>query len=196
MWIKWGIMMDKKVNGCSGDCENQEEDCKTCNCNPCVCNKDCKNESVELKQTQQLVELQKQHAELKNTIQRVYAEFQNYKKRTDEDKGKFVELSNENLIKQFIPILDNFENALKHKSQDDEYSKGMALIYIQLLQVVEDAGVKIIPANGKFDHNLHEVLMTEKSDKEEGTILEEFQKGYTLGGKVIRHSKVKIAKNK
>jgi molecular chaperone GrpE len=141
-------------------------------------------------------ELKTKFSEIKDTLQRVYAEFQNYRKRTDDEKQKFMELSNEDFIKKILPILDNFELALRHKKTDDDFTKAVELIYAQLTQIIEDEGVKIVYSGGKFDPKLHEVLMTEESDKDEGVILEEFQKGYTLGGRILRHAKVKIAKNK
>lgn len=141
-------------------------------------------------------ELKKQFSDMKETLQRVYAEFQNYKRRTEEDKQKNAALATEDLLKRIFPIIDNLELALRHKKCDDDFSKGVELIYAQFIQVLEDEGVKVILSNGKYNPLLHEVLMTESSEKEEGVILEEFQKGYTLGGKVLRHSKVKIAKHK
>jgi molecular chaperone GrpE len=180
--------------------EEKEHNCN--NCADCDCTDEQKTqEAIEhiakdqesiLKQNQ---ELKKQYGDIRDTLQRVYAEFQNYKKRMDDDKQKFIELSNEELIKRILPILDNLELALSHKKQDDEFSKGIELIYAQFTQVLEDEGVKRILSSGKFDPKLHEVLMTEESPKEEGVILEELQKGYMLGGRVLRHAKVKIAKN-
>lgn len=161
---------------------------------------DCKNDSDKKEvpgcSSLQYDELKKQYEEIKDTLQRVYAEFQNYRKRTDEEKQRFAELSNEEFIKKILPIIDNLELALSHKKCDDDFSKGIELIYAQVLQALEDEGVRRILSSGKFDPKLHEVLMAEDSEKEEGVILEEFQKGYTIGGKVIRHSKVKISKKK
>ncbi len=140
-------------------------------------------------------ELQKEYHELKNLLQRNHAEFQNYKKRTEEDKQRFVKLSNEELIKKILPILDNFELALNNTENKEEFVKGMEMIYSQLTQTLEDEGLQKIPATGKFNPELHEALLaTEDKEKEPNTITEELQKGYTLNGKVIRHSKVRITK--
>lgn len=177
--------------------KNKENEC---NCKKTGSECRCKNDSDKKEacncDSAQYDELKKQYEEIKDTLQRVYAEFQNYRKRTDEEKQRFAELSNEDFVKRLLPIIDNFELALSHKKCDDDFSKGIELIYAQFLQVLEDEGVRRILSSGKFDPKLHEVLMAEESDKEEGVILEEFQKGYTLGGKVIRHSKVKISKKK
>ncbi len=138
--------------------------------------------------------LKKQYEEIKETLQRVYAEFQNYKKRTDEDKTRFIKLSTEEIIKKILPIMDNFELALQHNKQENEFSKGIEMIYAQLKDVIEDEGVQEINAKGQFNPELHEALLMEESEKESGIILEQLQKGYKIGDKVIRHAKVKISK--
>lgn len=190
--------------------DKEKNDCH--NCNDCNCgyenNEHEREERYNIKDEnnqkhlseheetlKQHEELKKQYLDIKDTLQRVYAEFQNYKKRTDEDRQNFIKLSNEDLIKKILPIIDNLELSLEHKKCDDEFSKGIELIYAQFIQILEDEGVRKILSSGKFDPKLHEILMTEESSKEEGVILEEFQKGYTLGGKVLRHAKVKISKN-
>lgn len=135
--------------------------------------------------------------ELIETLQRLQAEFENYKKRVDRDYENMVKCSNEDLIKQILPIIDNFELALKSCKVKDEFYKGMELIYSQLIDTLLSRGVKPIECLGKkFDPYYHEALLTEESEKEPNTILEELQKGYMLYDKVIRHSKVKIAKKK
>ncbi len=87
---------------------------------------------------------------------------------------------------------------LRKSKQDEnsEFSKGIELIYSQLNQFLEDEGIIKINTHGKFDPRLHEVIITEESDKENGTILQEFQKGYMLNDRVLRPAKVKIVKNK
>ena len=138
----------------------------------------------------------KEHDELRDMLQRLNAEFQNYRKRTDEEKSKFIKLSNEELIKKIIPILDNFELALKHKEADSEFKEGMELIYAQLLEVLEQEGLQRIPCAGKFNPELHEAVMVEEVDGEAGLIMQELQKGYTLNNRVLRSSKVKISKKR
>ncbi len=134
--------------------------------------------------------------DLTNTLKHLQAEFENYRKRIEKDNASFAKFANEDLIKDLLPIIDNFELALKNSKQKDEFYKGMELIYSQLIGVLQDNGVKCIGCECKFDPYYHEVLLTEESDKENNAILEELQKGYTLNDKVIRHSKVKIAKKK
>ena len=143
----------------------------------------------------QLEALEKEYREIKELLQRNHAEFQNYKKRIEEDKKRFVQLSNEELIKKILPIIDNLELALNNTDNKEEFVKGIEMIYSQLLQVLEDEGLQKIPATGKFNPELHEALLVQESnEKEPNTITEELQKGYKLNNKVVRHSKVKITK--
>ncbi|MBW2999723.1 nucleotide exchange factor GrpE, partial [Candidatus Woesearchaeota archaeon] len=137
---------------------------------------------------------QEKIAELTETLQRVQAEFENYKKRIEKESIEFKQFAAKEVVEKLLPILDNFELALKNTKENEQFLKGMELIYSQFFSTLENLGLKRINCNGKFDPHLHEALMSEQSDKEPGTILEEFQKGYTLNNKVIRHSKVKVAK--
>ena len=135
-------------------------------------------------------------AELTDSLQRLQAEFENHKKREEKDKKEFVKYSRAGLILEILPLLDSFEMALKSKKNNEEFVKGIEMIYAQLYSIFEKEGLRPILAIGqKFDPYKHEVLMREKSDKEEDIVLEELQKGYMLGDKVLRHSKVKISES-
>jgi len=135
--------------------------------------------------------------ELTDTLQHLQAEFENYKKRIEKENCEFIKCANEEVIVRLLPIIDNFELALKSCRAKDDFYKGMELIYSQLIDTLHSQGLKHIDCLGKkFDPYYHEVLLTEESDKEDNSIVEELQKGYLLYEKVIRHSKVKIAKKK
>jgi len=109
------------------------------------------------------------------------------------DNCKIIKDSNERLIKEVLPIIDDIENAIE-KTKDKESKRGFEMIHDNLLKVLEKNDVRPIDTSKKkFDPYYHEVLMKEKSDKEDEIILEEIQKGYMLNDKVIRHSKVKIS---
>ncbi len=157
-----------------------------------------REEQTERKQKQaEEQEKDKKIRELTETLQRLQAEFENYRKYIEKQYEGVVRYSNEELIKKLLPILDSFELALKNTSNKEEFINGIKLIFSQLYQLLESEGVQRIECLGeKFDPYKHEVLLTEESDKDEGIILEELQKGYTYKGKVIRHSKVKISKKK
>ena len=138
----------------------------------------------------------KQISELTALLKQVQADFENYKKRADQEKIDCIQTSSKYIIEKLLPILDNFELALKHTKNQEEFIKGIELIYSQLYELLEKEGLKPINAeNNKFDPYLHEALIQEESDKEENTVIEELQKGYLFKGNVLRHSKVKIAKN-
>ncbi len=133
--------------------------------------------------------------ELTETLQRLQAEFENYKKRTENERSEYRKCLLQDFIKKLLPVLDNFELALKHDKHHDDFVKGIELIYSELYSILEDEGLtKIDALNTKFDPYYHEVLLTEESEKDPNTVLEELQKGYKLHDKVLRHSKVKISK--
>jgi len=121
-------------------------------------------------------------------LQRLQAEFDNYVKRTDKERGEVIKMASEGLITQLLLVLDNFELALEHNED-----KGVNMIYSELYSILEKEGVKPIKAVGKFDPKYHEVLIQEAGD-ENDVIIAELQKGYMLGDKVIRAAKVKISK--
>jgi molecular chaperone GrpE len=134
--------------------------------------------------------------ELTDSLQRLQADFENYKKRVEKqycDSKKYIQAE---VVARLLPILDSFEMALKNTNNKEEFIKGVELIFSQLFQTLEDLGLKRIETNGKFDPYKHEVLLTQESDKDDNTILEELQKGYCFNDLMIRHSKVKISKKK
>ena len=134
--------------------------------------------------------------ELRDRLLRQAAEFDNYRKQLEREKHEFMKCSNEKLIIELLEVADNFERALPElKKKDGEACAGMEMIYRQLMRILEKSGVKTIDAMGhNFDPYLHEAFMQQESEKPDGTILEELQKGYMLRQKVIRHSKVKVSK--
>jgi molecular chaperone GrpE len=143
------------------------------------------------------VDKDKEIKELTELLQRVQAEFINYKNRTEMEKKALVEYANADLIKKLLPLMDTFEIALKNSQDPEKFRKGMEMLYTQFAELLKQEGVrKIDTQNKKFDPYLHEVLMKTHSEHEEDTILEEFQKGYMLKDKVLRHSKVKISGGK
>ena len=129
-----------------------------------------------------------------DTLKRLQAEFENYKKWNAREKSDFTKYAHADVIAQMLPVLDSFEIALKNTNDKDKFIEGMKIVYAQFYSMLESQGLKPIKATGeRFDPYRHEVLMKEESDKPEETILEEFQKGYMLNDKVLRHSKVKVS---
>jgi molecular chaperone GrpE len=121
------------------------------------------------------------------------SDFDNYRKWSEKEKGAIISLANENLIKDLLVILDDFERALPSLEQEKN-KEGVSMVHKKLLKVLTDYGLQPIECVGKkFDPNFHEVLCKEQCDKEPYTILEDIGKGYRLKSKVIRPSKVMIA---
>ena len=134
----------------------------------------------------------------KDQLLRLAAEFENFKKRVEVDKADFVKFSNERIIKDLIPVLQDFERALSNNTQNSEtesFRKGVELIYQKFYKLLEDKGLKPIESLGKeFDVMYHDVLMqVPRNDVKPDTIIEEVERGYTLHGKVVRHAKVIVA---
>ncbi len=163
-----------------------------------------KNEIEELrKKVEELEKKLKECETLKNEYlsgwQRARADLINYKKEELERIGDFIKRANENLIFEFLPVLDNFDNAEKAISLEKKETpeiKGFLQIKKQILEFFKKYGVEEIKSVGeKFDPLFHEVVEEVDTDKfETGIIVEEIQKGYKINGRVLRPAKVKVAK--
>ena len=125
---------------------------------------------------------------------RLLAEFQNYKKRTEKEKTDLYSYANEKIMTELLEVLDNFERA-REQEAGDGFKEGMELIFTQLTNVLTKAGLAEITALGEdFDPNVHNAVMAEETEEyESGKVSGVMQKGYTLNGKVIRPSMVKVA---
>lgn len=138
--------------------------------------------------------------ELQNELMRSKADLVNYRKRKDEEVSKMLVYANEDLIKELLPSIDNFERAIKldDDNLDDSLSKfleGFKMIYCNILSVLESYGVKAIDGSNKaFDPTYHQAVMVEHKDGvEPGIVLEVLQKGYLLKDKVIRPAMVRVS---
>lgn len=156
--------------------------------------KDHKNKDKVL-----IEELQNKVAELTDKNMRVTAEMINTVRRKDEETSRLLKYSNEALILELLPIIDNYERALKEQSESEEiinYQKGMMMIYTSLVNVLNKFEVKEIEAlNKEFDPCYHQAVMTEeKEGTNPGIVIEVMQKGYTYKDKVIRPAMVKVSK--
>lgn len=143
--------------------------------------------------------LQVQLDELNQRFLRTAADFENYKRRTALEKEDLLKYSNAKIIGEILPVLDNFQMALKTTSENKEVQnvvKGVDMIYRQLLQVLEQAGMTKIEAVGHgFDPNLHEAIMQVEDDSvPEDTVVEEVRAGYMLKERVIRPTMVKVSR--
>ena len=126
---------------------------------------------------------------------RLMAEFDNYKKRSVKERENIYTDVRVDTVTKFLPVYDNLERALKAETADEAYKKGVELTFNQLMDVFKKLGVEEIESVGKtFDPNFHNAVMhVEDEEKGESEIVEEFQKGFKIGDKVIRFSMVKVA---
>ncbi|CAM3439143.1 nucleotide exchange factor GrpE [Marinicrinis lubricantis] len=146
----------------------------------------------------QIEELKKTIEEQQNRILRMQAEFDNFRRRTRQEKEEFAKYASVKLIEQLLPVLDNFERALdssKNTQDFESLAKGIEMVFRQMSQVMDQEGLTPIHAVGQpFNPEVHEAVMKVQSDEhEEGIVVEELQRGYTLHGKVIRPSMVKVS---
>ncbi len=156
-----------------------------------------KSELEELRQT--IETLQREKDELFGKLQRISADYANFQKRVPKQIADTICYEKERIIKTLLPALDNFEHTLQNADSvenADVFVKGIRIIYDQMLDILKSHGVERIKAPGeKFDPALHEAMMQKTEPEEEDNIvLEEFQKGYKLNGRVIRPSKVIVNK--
>lgn len=165
-----------------------------------------KEEKKNKKENKELKHLEEENHKLKNDLKessekvlRLAAEMQNYKKRNETEKSNMLKYANEDLAKNLLPILDNFERAIKLDDNDlsDEVSKflsGFKMIYGSFVNVLNNIEVKEIECDGlEFDPVYHQAVLTEKDEtKPSGVILEVLQKGYIYKDKVIRPAMVKV----
>jgi molecular chaperone GrpE len=153
--------------------------------------------SEETENNNKVENLEKKCQEYLSKMQRVAADFENYKKRVSKEReSTYVDALAEAVL-AFLPVIDNFERALNipPKGEDESFRKGIEMLFKQFGESFKKLGVKEIETLGKkFDPEFHNAVMhVEDETYGEGEIIEEFQKGYVLGEKVIRHSMVKVA---
>ena len=155
-----------------------------------------KQEDVVKITAKEIEEINKKTAEAEEKFLRAQADLVNYRKRKDEEVERLLKFANEDLIMELLPIIDNFERAIKLESSDNNLMDGVKMIHKSLLTALEKYGVKEIECiDKKFDPMYHQAVMTEENDqKEQDVILEVLQKGYMLKDKVIRPPMVKVNK--
>jgi molecular chaperone GrpE len=124
---------------------------------------------------------------------RLQADFDNYRKRTERDNEEFRKYASSGIVTDLLPIVDDLDRALEHTTEETDLVVGIRGVRSNLMKVLESHGLKEIPAEGKFDPNYHEALCMVDGE-EDDMIAEVFQKGYTLNGKVIRFTKVKVTR--
>jgi len=152
-------------------------------------------EERELTLEEQVAALESERDEHLNDLKRVAAEFENYRKRVLRDQESLVARAHERLVKELLPVLDDLERALAAAEEHEEakLEEGVRLVHRELADALEREGLAEIETAGVFDPHVHEALLSQPSDKQEGSVLEVVQKGYRLGDRVLRPARVVIA---
>jgi molecular chaperone GrpE len=151
--------------------------------------------ALDMAEREQLV---KEKNELQDLLLRRQAEFENYRRRMERERGELFEFANMDSVKALLPIIDDFERALKVESADKEYSRGMELIYQRLFESLKKLGLEPISteAGTKFDPHIHHAVdMVDTKEHPDQTVLKEYQSGYYFKGRLLRPAMVQVAVN-
>jgi len=140
-------------------------------------------------------QLATEKAELNDRLLRSHAEFQNLKKRTERERLELFEYASMEAVRVLLPILDDFERALKAESSDPKYVSGIELIYNRFYEALKKLGLEPIDSQGlAFDPQIHHAVdMVETDEAPDHTVLEEFQRGYNFKGRMLRPAMVRVA---
>jgi molecular chaperone GrpE len=152
-------------------------------------------EPVAEEQPDELALAQKERDEYLDALQRLKAEFDNYRKRVAREEAALGARASERLVSQLAPVLDDLERALEAASQHEEATleEGVRLVHRALADALAKEGLAEIPTDGKFDPHTQEALLSQPSEADEGTVIQVLQKGYTLGERVLRPARVVIS---
>ncbi len=140
-------------------------------------------------------EAARERAEYYDRLLRVSAEFDNFRRRSQRERAEFIEFAGMEVIRELLPVLDDFERALSLETADKNYAKGVELIYNRLLDTLKKAGLEPLSVEGqKFDPHIHHAVERVPTEEvEEGTILGEHQRGYNFKGRLLRPAMVRVA---
>lgn len=142
--------------------------------------------------------LAREKAELQELLQRRQAEFENYRRRSERERGEVFDIAAMDTLRALLPALDDFERGLKHETTDKEYARGMELVYQHLTEALKKLGMEPIVNDVPLfnPHIHHAVEMVETNEHPDQTILEEYQQGYYYKGRLVRPALVKVAVNR
>jgi molecular chaperone GrpE len=143
----------------------------------------------------ELTSVTKERDEYLDALQRLKAEFDNYRKRVARDQQELAARAHERLVKELVPILDDLERALEAVTQHEEaqLEEGVRLVHRSLGDLLTREGLTEVETAGKFDPHTQEALLSQPSDEEEGSVIQVLQKGYSLGDRVLRPARVVIS---
>jgi molecular chaperone GrpE len=145
---------------------------------------------------QRLEEVERERDEYLDHLKRLAAEFDNFRKRAQRDQDALVARAGERLVKELLPILDDLERALQAAAGHEEakLEEGVRLVHRELSSALAREGLVEIETAGAFDPHVHEALLSQPSEAEEGSVIEVLQKGYRLGDRVLRPARVVVAR--
>jgi molecular chaperone GrpE len=140
-------------------------------------------------------QLATEKAELQDRYLRLQAEFQNARRRADKDRMEFAEYAATEAVRALLPIVDDFERALKVEATGKEYAKGMELIYQRLFESLKKLGLEPVASAGlAFDPHVHHAIeMVESENAADNTVIDEYQRGYNFKGRLLRPAMVRVA---
>jgi molecular chaperone GrpE len=143
----------------------------------------------------ELLTVTRERDEYLDSLQRLKAEFDNYRKRAARDQESLVARAAESLVRELLPILDDLERALDaaERHEEAQLEEGVRLVHRSLAQALQKQGLEQIETNGRFDPHVHEALLSQPSDAEEGSVIDVLQKGYRLGDRVLRPARVIVS---
>ena len=151
--------------------------------------------SEEEESPDQLGALQAERYELFDRLQHVAADFDNFRKRAAREQADTVARANERLVKELLPVLDDLGRALEAAAEHEEakLEEGVRLVHRSLVSLLEREGLASIETDGRFDPHVHEALLSQPSELEEGSVLQVIQPGYLLGDRVLRPARVVVS---
>ena len=145
---------------------------------------------VDVDETVDVESIARERDEYLDALQRLKAEFDNYRKRVARDQQELAARAHERLVRELVPVLDDLERALAHEGNLED---GIRLIHRQLDEALTKEGLVEVETSGMFDPHTQEALLAQPSDEAEGTVIEVLQKGYLLGDRVLRPARVVIS---
>ncbi len=143
----------------------------------------------------ELEALARERDEYLEALQRTAAEFDNYRKRVQRDQASLAARAGERLVRELLPVLDDLERALEAAEEHEEakLEEGVRLVHRSLADALRREGLEEIETDGRFDPHVHEALLAQPSEAEEGSVIQVLQKGYRLGDRVVRPARVIVA---
>ena len=144
---------------------------------------------------ERLAAVEAERDEFLDDLKRLAAEFDNFRKRTVRDQESLVARAHERLVKELLPVLDDLERALQAAAEHEEakLEEGVRLVHRELVEALGKEGLVEIETNGRFDPHVHEALLAQPSEADEGSVIDVLQKGYRLGDHVLRPARVVVS---